>query len=358
MRLRNLELRNWRNFVEARVAWPEGLTVVVGANAQGKTNLLEAVYTLASGKPFRALRDEEVIRFGADTAEIAGEVERASGVFRLTWSLTRGGRRRHARDGRSFRPGADPLGDLRVILFAPEDLELAKGPAEARRAFLDRDVGGLSAVYLHELQVYRRGLTQRNALLRRGPTEDELAVWDRVLLRAGLAVTRWRRRLVDALRPYFKDAYAAMAAGEEARLEYRPNLADDPEEVLHHVARLRPAELARGVTLWGPHRDDIVLWIGDNEARTYASQGQQRTLALALKMAALRHATAVEGERPLLLLDDVLSELDAKRRTALARLLGEGQTILTTTDRDGVPGLEVAKFVHVEAGKVMDDGRG
>jgi DNA replication and repair protein RecF len=337
MELRRLFLQDWRNISRADCTLPPGLTLVTGDNAQGKTNLLEA----------------DLVRLGKDEALAVADVARASGVFQVSVRVRRRGRKERWRDGKPFRSGGDPLGDLRVVLFSPEDLELVKGGPAARRRYLDRDLGQLFPGYQERLADYRRSLQQRNALLRRGISGAVRTVWDETLERTGLMVTEWRRRMLAEVAPDFQAAYREMSSGhEEASLVYLPNLEEDPELRRQHLQRLAVAESARGTTLWGPHRDDIAVRIGENDARAFSSQGQQRSAAIALKIAALRYAERIEGERPVLLLDDVLSELDSERRRSLVAFLVEGQTILTAATGHDVPDVLPAAVLSVRGGEV------
>jgi len=332
--LRRLALSGVRNLKSQTISLPEDLVVFVGPNAQGKTNLLEAAYLLVRGYSFRTDRLEEAIAWGKSELALTGEVVLPEGRVELGFFLRRGERARRTFDGKAMVAEQRAALLPRVFLFRPDDLAMVKGAPELRRRFLDEDLGVLLPSYRDDLGRVRRLLRQKAAALRQGASEKVLGALDEVLFEAAGRLTRLRARLILELAAEVNAIYRSLSQGEEARLRYRPGL---PEGVsLPELARLREEERRRATPLWGPHRDDIELTIGENDARRFASQGQQRSLAIALKVAALRHAAAKLEDTPVLLLDDVLSELDEGRREALAALLQEGQTLLTTAG-DGPP---------------------
>lgn len=358
MWLTSLQLTNWRNLASLAVSLEPGLVLVLGANGQGKTNLLEAVYALLRGASFRAQHDDELIRFGCDAARVAGSVITYGSEEYLELFIVRGKRKSRRRSGKPMR-GEEGQAGLAVVLFQPQDLAILQGGPATRRRFLDEDLGGVFPAYQATLRAYRRVLLQRNAALARGAGETLLETLDEALLHYGDQLGRWRQRLLREITPYVAELYHHIAPADALPLlRYRPNLPDDPVARQGLIRALRAKERARGLTLWGPQRDDIEIAIGENDARTYASQGQQRSLAIALKMAALRYAEATEGYRPLLLMDDVLSELDGERRRALLSLLGEGQTILTTAEYGREWGVEPRQVLVLREGRLAEDGGG
>ncbi len=358
MTLERLTLSGWRNLEATSLEPASGLTVVYGQNAQGKTNLLEAVATLITGSSHRAERDRELIAEGQEETRVVGRFRRASGSFEQSLTLARGGSKERRREGKRLRIGADPLGDPLAVLFSPEDLLLVQGSSAGRRRFVDRELAQATPGYGTALRTYLRIWTQRNTALRRGESRVVEAL-DLLWAPAATRLSALRLELVQALAPLAAAAYQAMAPADPAltlRLEAgTPSLV--AEEALAALRRRRAEEEARRITLLGPHRDDMHLLIGDNELRAYGSQGQQRTAAVALKLAAVQLLEERAGFRPLLLLDDVLSELDGRRRDLLAQQVRQGQTVLTTTEAELLPErLEADRWWEIRSGRVSERG--
>ncbi len=337
LRLRRLWLTDFRGYAEADVTFAPGLTAVLGANGQGKTNLLEAVAYLATLGSFRGAPPDALIRDGADRAVVRGEVERDGRELLLEAELVAGGRNRAQVNRQPLRRARDLLGALRVTVFSPDDLALVKaGPGERRR-FLDDTL-----VALHPRNDGVRGevdrvLRQRNALLKQAggrlspEVELTLDVWDAKLATAGEALARARTDLLAELAPAVGVAYAEVAQREVAvEAIYAPAWSRVDGGLAGALAAGRPEDLRRGLSLVGPHRDELELRLRGLPARTHASQGEQRSLALALRLAAHRVVAVATGTPPVLLLDDVFSELDPGRSDALLAHLPAGQTILTT----------------------------
>ncbi len=349
MRVAALEALSFRNLARVLFEPHPRFNVVSGDNGQGKTNLLEALYLVGALRSFRAARLDELIAFGAHEARVRARVERKGVVRRLDVRVTPGHRIAQL-DGKSARPPVY-FESARVVLFQPEDLRLPRGAPAGRRRFLDRAVFGEQPAYLAEAQAYERVLRSRNAVLRgAGPIDPaQLEVYDEQLARAAIAIIARRRDLTEALAPRAAEVFDRLSAGGP-RLEivYRPSLADrgagleGPREIEHAMREQLTADRrrdhARGATSAGPHTDDLELTIGDRSAQKYASQGQLRSIVLALKIAEIQHVTDRSGEPPLLLLDDVSSELDGKRNAQLFEFLGEvsGQVVITTTHPDHI----------------------
>jgi DNA replication and repair protein RecF len=374
MRLTHLSLRDFRSYTEVELALEPGVTSLVGPNGQGKTNLVEAVGYLATLSSHRVAQDAPLVRLGAPRAVVRGNVVRGDRALLVEIEITPGKANR-ARLNRSPVPRArEVLGILRTVLFAPEDLSLVKGDPGERRRFLD-DLLVVRTPRLAGVRAdYDRVLRQRNALLKsaganvragRGDLRT-LEVWDSHLATTGAQLLGARLALVESLRPLVDKAYDAVSdsAGPTA-LEYRCSLGDDvalvPDQdvlsaaLLNQVAALRRSELERGVSLVGPHRDDLLLKLGPLPAKGYASHGESWSYALALRLAAydLLRSDSEDGGEPVLVLDDVFAELDTARRERLAGMVaGAEQVLVTAAVPQDVPEALAGARVDVMAGEV------
>jgi DNA replication and repair protein RecF len=364
----NVALTDFRCYRSVELALPPGVTAVVGDNGQGKTSLLEGIAWAALGRSFRGVPDAALVRTGADSAILRVASDESSGRARSVEAEIRAvGRNRVLLDHQPVTRTRDLHGALRVTVFAPDDLELVKGGPANRRAYLDDLLAGLAPRYAAARADYERVLKHRNALLKRGVRDDDaratLDVFDAQLVSAGSELVRGRLRLTERLAPATERAYRDLA-GEASRVdaEYEAEWHEggrvDPAAVdaalQAALTRLSPRELERGVTLVGPHRDEWRLVVDGLDSRTHASQGEQRTLALALRLAGHRVVADTVGEDPVLLLDDVFSELDPSRSAALVRSLPATQTLVTTAGP--VPaGVVPALRVRVADGAVALD---
>lgn len=351
MQIDRIELENWRSARREAVEFAAGLTLLTGENAQGKTNLLEAVFFLATGHSHRTSQGRELIAFGEEYARVVGEIRRQSGTFTLQ-AVVRGDRTVRQRDGKTFRRGQDPLGDFRAVLFAPEDLIALKGAPSERRRLLDQDLGQASSAYRNAWVRYHKVLRQRNALLRshEHPVRELLEPWDAAWAQSALALRDLRRRAVSAVAPLFVQESQEIAGSQASQLQYEPSLnADDLEGARAELEARRHEEMRRRTTLIGPHRDDLRIEIGGRDLRLYGSQGEQRTALVAFKLAVTRLLSSLPGGAPVLLLDDVLSELDKDRRRRLLEGSGRTQTVVTTTEPE-LAGMKPEAVYRVRAG--------
>jgi DNA replication and repair protein RecF len=369
MYLRTLHLRAFRNYLDQAVKFEAQKTILLGNNAQGKTNLLEAVELLATLKSHRANRDSDLILQGHATAQILATVERAHGIAELALSLRAGGRRTLSLNQETVRRHLDFLGTLNTVQFSSLDLDLVRGSPDSRRNWLDALLIQLEPIYAHILHQYQQILRQRNALLKAMRQQEEtadttqLSLWDAQLAEAGSRVTRRRARVLERLAPLAQVWHASISGrAEHLEIRYLPNVnwtEDAPARVqeafLQKLAQRRLAERQLGATVVGPHRDEIAFIINQTPAKSYGSQGQQRTLVLALKLAELKLIEEVVGEPPLLLLDDVLAELDSKRQNQLLDAIQERfQTLITATHLNSFDAqwLGNSQIFSVEAGKL------
>jgi|tagenome__1003787_1003787.scaffolds.fasta_scaffold20969098_3 DNA replication and repair protein RecF len=365
-RVGHLWLNDFRCLQGVDLELDPGLTVIHGANGQGKTSMLEAVAWIARSHSFRGVTDAPLVRNGCTEAIVRAEIMDDDRLQLFEAELRASGRNRVQCNKRAITRARDLHGLLRVAVFAPDDLELVKGGPAARRAYLDELLGTLAVRYEAARTDLERVLKQRNALLRSGVRDPEavatLDVLDEQLVHAAAELVRGRLQLVDRLGPAVNDAYAALAAdGRPVAETYEAEWAPEPlgvadaaavEDMLRAaVVGRRRAEIERGMTLVGPHRDDWKLTIEGLDARTQASQGEQRSLALALRLAGRGVVHELTGTPPVLLLDDVFSELDASRSSALIRNLPPGQTLLTTAGV--IPAdVEPDQVLRIHAGRV------
>jgi len=364
MLVTRLRLRDFRSYATADVLLGPGLTVVHGRNGAGKTNLLEALYFGCTGSSCRTSNEREVIRFEAATARVEVDLLDADGrEHALAVGFTPGEPKRLQADGatveRLLGVEARPL----VCVFLPDRLELIKGPPALRRSHLDQ-VGAASwPARAESRRAYARALAQRNALLAairsRRATTGSLPAWDAELARHGIALRDDRAAAIDLLSSRFTVAAAALGLGDRAELRYRPrSRAGTAAELAAELAERTHADLERGFTGHGPHRDDIALLREGRELRAYGSQGEQRLALLALLLAEREALAETRRAVPLMLLDDVMSELDPDRRGLLAQMLGrDGQSLITTTDLAHVPGGDGGAVARLEVagGMVLHD---
>jgi DNA replication and repair protein RecF len=366
--LRLLHLQSFRNYQDVRIPFQAPKTILVGDNAQGKTNLLEAVEVLATLNSRRSSRDAELIQTHQDHGSIFAEVNRSGTLHELRIQLRRRGRRTLQINGQTLTRQIDFLGQLNAVVFSSLDLQLVRGGPEYRRDWLDEVLIQLEPVYAHLLQSYRRILKQRNALLKqkRNQIVDpiEMAVWNSELASAGSRLIRRRARMMERLSPLANQWHQSISGGRETlTLLYQSQVAlsqADPATVqaqlLEAMETKASAELSLGSSLVGPHRDELVMTIDETPARTYGSQGQQRTLVLALKLAELQLVEQVIGYPPLLLLDDVLAELDLYRQDQLLDAIQDRvQTLVTTTHIGSFANrwMTSAQVLKVQAGQLL-----
>ena len=360
MRVQSLSLKNFRNYEQAIITPDSGVTVFTGPNAQGKTNILEALHLCCLGRSHRTPRDEELIRWGADDARVQILTKQMDGTHEVTILLHRTQKKRKVvRIGaRQAERIGELFGHVCGVLFSPEDLSIVKdGPAERRR-FLDMQLSQLRPQYFYSLQRAVRTLSQRNALLKeiaRHPSLlPTLDMWDEQIARVGAEIAANRREAVAFLSEEAGKAHASLTGGrEELRLWYISQTVDAPDAAEQLLARLRASrseDLRRMTTTVGIHRDDMGVTINGKEARTFASQGQQRSAVLSLKLAQLEMAARETGEAPILMLDDVMSELDPARRRQLIERIDRVQTFVTCTDLSDLAGARQGAVYHVENG--------
>ena len=356
MHLAQLKLREFRNYERLDAEFSPGFHVLLGDNAQGKTNILEAIYLLATLRSFRGVGGAQMIRHGEKGYFVGARVVGAdTHEIKLYWSSRE---RKVALNGQPVRKLSDFFGVFRAVVFCTEDLQLVKGAARIRRRFLDLILAQTQPGYLTLLQRYASALRSRNSLLkRRVIDEGALESFSHELVAHGERLIAARRELLPRLSPLARLAYRRVACdAEELRLEYQPSIASD---FALELARSRERERSARFTLVGPHRDDLGLLLDDRPAAQFGSEGQKRTLAIALKMSQAEYLTGLLGSPPVLLIDDVMGELDARRRAGLMPLLerahhSSGQVFMTCTAENWPR--EISRQLHrweIKAGSVV-----
>ena len=340
LKLTRLWLNDFRSYTTLELNPDDGVTIIVGPNAVGKTNIIEAVQLLTSTTSFRNPQWADCVRWGASGASLGLEASGDERATEIGLAISSTGRRTYTVNGNVRRKLSDVTGILPAVVFSPDDLRMVKDSAERRRAAIDGVGDQLSTTYMALRGEYDRTIRQRNALLKETSVDEGvMAALEARLVEKGTSFLAHRRRLFERLSEGVREAHASLAPGEEVRPKYetswkRWGIEEDDSSAFTEALRLsREEERARRVTLVGPHRDEIRFLLDGRDARTYASQGQQRTIALAWKLAEVSVITKVGGQPPVLLLDDVMSELDELRRHALASFVsGTTQTIVTTTN--------------------------
>ena len=363
--MESLALASFRNYPSLFLSLGAGFNVVSGPNAQGKTNLLEALYLVGTTRLLRGQRDAEAVRDGDERASV--EVELSGSGTRLGVGLERGARKRARVNGLALPRAADIIGRLPVVCVSAADMAIVRGEPADRRLFLDLELSALSPAYLQHFAGYKRAQEQRGALLRqsreRTVTPATFEPWEAQMAHHGASLRGAREDYVARLVAPTREVHARMGGGEALDLRYEPkDEATTEAGLVEAFAEGRGAEVARGASLVGPHRDDLRVEIEGRDARLFGSQGQQRTAVIALKLATLDVATEERGVPPLLLLDDILSDLDASRRARLVDVVLDraAQAVLTCTEASaaGERILERARLFTVEAGRVFEGSEG
>lgn len=365
--VKSINLKQYRNISQVQLNFRETLHFFVGPNAQGKTNLLESLYVAALGKSHRTRSHQELIQFGKSMAKINVIIARSGQPERLEVVISPKGKKIR-KNGVEQKKLSQYIGTLPVIMFAPEDLAIVKGSPKIRRRFLDMEIGQVSSTYIYDLSTYNQLVKQRNHLLKTAPKHQEemLEVLDEQF--APLAVRIWKKRLsfLKSLNQWACEIHRKISGQkEDLQLHYQSSFHFDEEfdeneltQLFKNViARIRPKEISRRVTLIGPHRDDIRLKLGKLDINTFGSQGQQRTVALSLKLAEIELISYTMGVYPIMLLDDVLSELDDLRKTQLFEAIqGRVQTFVTTTNLEGIRTqiLKDAMIYQVHNGTILE----
>ncbi|MFC4651879.1 DNA replication/repair protein RecF [Lactococcus nasutitermitis] len=354
MKLNNIQLKNFRNYENLNLTFHPNLNIFLGQNAQGKTNILEAIYFLALTRSHRTSHDKELIAWNAHEMKVSATVEKSHTSVPLEVELTAKGRTAKANHLKENRL-ADYIGQLNLIMFAPENLELIKGAPSVRRRFLDMEIGQIRPVYLYDSVRYNRTLKERNSYLKFEKSKIDknfLSVLDTQLVEHGTKIMQERSRFIEKLENYAQKVHTQLTHSlEKLTIHYKQNVQKD---FLLELENSHEKDIFRHQTSIGPHRDDLEFFVNDINVADFGSQGQQRTVALSIKLAEIDLIFDETGEYPILLLDDVMSELDNSRQLDLIETaLGKTQTFITTTTLDHLKNLpENLSIFEVEAGHI------
>lgn len=334
MIIESIELKNYRNYNELHMDFNQGTNILYGDNAQGKTNVLEAIYVCCTTKSHRSGKDKEMIRFDQEESHIKLNIRKDHVPYRIDMHLKKNKPKGIAVNGIPIKKASELFGIVNIVFFSPEDLNLIKnGPAE-RRKFIDLELCQLNKLYVYSLVQYNRIVIQRNKLLKelsyKPEYEATLDIWDIQLIQYGTDIIKYRIEFINQLNEMIRDIhYHLSGEKEQLKISYDPNVTIDNFEA--GLKRSRVQDIKQKTTLTGPHRDDIGFYINDIDIRRYGSQGQQRTAALSLKLAEINLVKKLVHDYPILLLDDVLSELDSSRQNHLLSGINHIQTMITCT---------------------------
>lgn len=337
MIIKSIEIQNFRNYEYESIEFDEKTNILYGDNAQGKTNVLEAVFIAGTNKSHKGSKDSELINFNEDESHIKAVVSKRDIDYRIDMHIRKSRSKGIAINGVPIRRSSELYGLVNIIFFSPEDLNIIKSGPSARRRFIDMELCQLDKIYVDNLIKYNKTLEQRNKLLKDiyfdSSLEDTLDIWNRNLVNYGSEIIKRRRIFIDKLNSIIEDIHYRLSGNKEHLvISYEESVGEDVflQELNDNISRDKKSKM----TGCGPHRDDISFLIGDVDIRKYGSQGQQRTTALSLKLAEIELVRQSVGDSPILLLDDVLSELDSNRQNYLLNSINDVQTIITCTGLD------------------------
>ena len=358
MILKSIELADYRNYECLSLQFDKGTNILYGDNAQGKTNILEAIYVAATTKSHRGSKDREIVNFDKEEAHIRTYLDKEGVETRVDMHLRKSKSKGIAIDGQKIKKAADLLGLCNVVFFSPEDLGIIKnGPAERRR-FVDMELCQLDGFYLYNLNHYNKIINQRNKLLKdmyfNPDLKETLGIWDMQLVSFGEKIIERRRLFAEQLNEIIYDIHKRLSGDrEELTIRYEPDV--EIEDYEKKLAAGQERDIRAKMTSVGPHRDDFSFMIGNVDIRKYGSQGQQRTAALSLKLSEIDLVKKITKDNPVLLLDDVLSELDSNRQNYLLNSIGDIQTIITCTGLEEFVNhrFEIDRVYRVSEGSVV-----
>jgi DNA replication and repair protein RecF len=350
MYIEHLVLKDYRNYESLNINFENKVNVILGENAQGKTNVMESIYVLAMAKSHRTTSDKDLIRWDQEYAKIEGRLQKNYGSLPMQLVISKKGKKAKCNHIEQQKL-SQYVGNMNVVMFAPEDLHLVKGSPQVRRRFIDMEIGQVSPIYLHDMSQYQKILQQRNHYLKmmqiqKQSDEAMLEILTEQFIHVAAKIVLKRFEFIHLLEKWAKPIHSGISRGlETLKIQYSPsvNVSEDQElskmveRFENKFAEVRKREVDRGVTLFGPHRDDLLFYVNDRDVQTFGSQGQQRTTALSIKLAEIELIHSEIKEYPILLLDDVLSELDDYRQSHLLNTIqGKVQTFVTTTSVEGI----------------------
>lgn len=359
MIIKSLELADFRNYDSLHIEFSEGTNILYGDNAQGKTNILEAIYLSAITKSHKGSKDRDIVNFDKEEAHIRTYLEKDGVETRVDMHLRKNKSKGIAIDGQKIKKAAELIGLLNVVFFSPEDLSIIKnGPVERRR-FVDMELCQLDQFYLYNLNHYNKIVNQRNKLLKdmyfNPSLRDTLNIWDSQLISFGSKIIERRKLFVEQLNEIILEIHRKLSGGkEDLMIRYEPDVMIEDYDNTLNMNQEKDIKLKQTST--GPHRDDFCFTVGNIDIRKFGSQGQQRTAALSLKLSEIELVKKITKENPVLLLDDVLSELDSNRQNYLLSTIGDIQTIITCTGLDEFVNnrFEIDKVFHIENGTIIN----
>lgn len=358
MIIKSIELTNFRNYESLSLEFDKGTNILYGDNAQGKTNVLEAIYLSSITKSHKGSKDQDIIRFGESEAHLRTYLEKDGDTYKVDMHLRKSGSKVIAVNGQKLKKAAGLLGLLNVVFFSPEDLSIIKNGPSERRRFIDMELCQLDSFYLYNLNNYNKIVNQRNKLLKDIYTnyslKETLDIWDSQLISYGSKIIERRIAFINQLNEIIYDIHKKLSGDkEEILIKYEPNVLI--EEFESKLKQNQEKDIKLKMTTVGPHRDDICIDVNGIDIRKFGSQGQQRTAALSLKLSEIELVKKITKDTPVLLLDDVLSELDSNRHKYLLDSIGNIQTIITCTGLDDFVNdrFEINKVFKVSNGRIV-----
>ena len=363
MYIKKLILKDYRNYDSLDISFDKNVNIIIGNNAQGKTNLIESLYVTSFGKSFRTNRDSELVKFDKDYAKIFIEAEKEYFDTSVEVLIKKDSKKAVKKDGVNVKKVSELLKNVLIVIFSPEDLKIVKEDPEKRRRFIDRELCQIKPLYYESLSNYKKTLLQRNMYLKEENIDRSIIdIWDTQLARYGARIIKIRKEFIDRISKYSSDIHSSITDEKEIlHIEYNPNISfvekcEDLEELFHdEIKKSYKNDIKMRTTTKGPHKDDISFFVNGINMRSFGSQGQQRTCALSLKLAELKLIKEETGENAILLLDDVMSELDVNRQRFLIKTLKNNQIFVTATDIEDrvIESFPNANIIKIEKGKLL-----
>lgn len=358
MKIKQLKIKDFRNYESLKIEFDDKVNVFIGKNAQGKTNLLESIFYCCIGKSFKSCKDKDLINWNKESAHIKIDCEKKYRNIEVEVNLNKQQKKSIKINNLPIKRIGELIGEINIVFFSPQELRLVRESPEERRKFMDIDISQNNKRYFYQLSRYEKILANRNKLLKMSQTievvKETIEIWDRALVTAAKFIAFERQKFVEQIIPYAQKAHSYISSGKEnLSLVYKSgcgvSLDENFEKNLTKVLKKNlEKDFKLGYTSVGVHRDDIDIFLNETEVKSFGSQGQQRTVALSLKLAELENMYNINGEYPILLLDDVFSELDLDRQNRLLKFVGRTQTFITCTDEKQIEG----KLYRIKDGRI------